>query len=212
MVGTQSDRGDESTTTRSPDNRLRPMSVRPVLAEWEGEKLVYVSPRETINRFGYTSLSQRDDISPEEVDLSSQIEARVPLQDGEVAASRRDLGVRDATAWITARARELGADMVGITRVDPFYVYDGFDLTNDYAVVTAIAMDYEGEILQVPRRESHVEYLRIYEALSTPRRAVGGGDPCCGLFAVRIRSAMNGWRCSHTLTRLGLGSSASTAR
>ncbi len=142
------------------------MAVRPVLPEWDGEKLVYVSPRETINKFGYRSLSQRDDISPEEVDLSSQIEARQPLQDGEVAARRGDSSVPDATAWITTRARELGADMVGITRVDPFYVYDGFDLTDDYAVVAAIAMDYEGEILQVPRRESHVEYLRIYDALS----------------------------------------------
>jgi len=137
-----------------------------VLPEWSGDKLVYVSPRETLNRLGYTSLSQRADISPEEVDLYLQIEARVPLQDGEVASRRRELDVAAATDWITSRARELGADMVGITRVDPFYVYDGFDLTHDYAVVVAIAMDYEGEILEVPRKESHVEYLRIYEALS----------------------------------------------
>ena len=137
-----------------------------MLPEWSGDKLVYVSPRDTLNKLGYTSLSQRGDITVEEVDLYAQIEARVPLQDGEVAADRRDLDVPEATAWVTSRARELGADMVGITRVDPFYVYDGFDLTHDYAVVVAMAMDYEGEILQVPRQESHVEYLRVYEALS----------------------------------------------
>ena len=142
------------------------MSVRPVLPEWSGDKLVYVSPRETLNRFGYTSVSQRDDVTSEEIELSSQIAAKVPLQDGEVAARRRNLGVADATAWVTSRARQLGADMVGITKVDPFYVYDGFDLSNDFAVVVAIAMDYEGEVLQVPRKESHVEYLRVYEALS----------------------------------------------
>ncbi len=137
-----------------------------MLPEWSGDKLVYVSPRDTINNLGYTALSQRGDISPEEVELYSKIEARVPLQDGEAAPRRDELGVADATAWITSRARELGADLVGITPVDPFYVYDGFDLTHDYAIVFALAMDYEGEILQVPRRESHVEYLRIYEALS----------------------------------------------
>ena len=145
---------------------MESVSGRPVLPEWSGDKLVYVSPREMLDKLGYTPLSLREDISPEEVDLYAQIETRVPLQDGEVAARRTDLSVADATAWITSRARELGADMVGITRVDPFYVYDGFDVTHDYAVVVAIAMDYEGEILQVPRKESHVEYLRIYAALS----------------------------------------------
>lgn len=57
--------------------------------------------------------------------------------------------------------------MVGVTRVGPRYVYEGFDLSGAFALVVAVAMEYVGgEILELPRRESNVEYLRVYETLS----------------------------------------------
>ena len=140
---------------------------RPVLPEWSGEKLLYVSPRQALNKLGYPSLSERGEITPAEIALFAEIEGRVPLQDGEVAARCQELGApADASARIKSLACELGADMVGITRVDPSYVYDGCDVIDGFAVVFAIAMDYEGEILQLPRQESNIEYLRVYEALS----------------------------------------------
>jgi epoxyqueuosine reductase len=143
------------------------MGGRLILPEWSGEKLVYVSPRQTLNKLGYRSLSERGDITPEEIELFAEIEERVPLQDGEVAARRQDIGTpADASARIKSLAGRLGADMVGITPVDPAYVYDGFEVAPGFAVVFAIAMDYEGEILEVPREESNIEYLRVYEALS----------------------------------------------
>ena len=143
------------------------MTSRPVLPEWSGEKLIYVSPRETLNKLGYLSLSDRGDSTSEELDLLAEIEERVPLQDGEASARRQDIGTPvEASTKIKSLAREFGADMVGITRVDPKYVYDGFDSAHEFAVVFAIAMDYEGEILQLPRKESNVEYLRVYEGLS----------------------------------------------
>jgi ferredoxin len=138
-----------------------------VLPEWSGEKLIYVSPRETLNRFGYPSLAERGEVTSEELSLFAEIEGRVPLQDGEAAGRVEDLGTPlEASSKITSSARDSGADMVGITRVDPAYVYDGFDTSHEFAVVFAIAMDYEGEILHVPRKESNVEYLRVYAALS----------------------------------------------
>lgn len=137
-----------------------------MLPEWSGERLVYVSPRDVLGKLGYRSLSSRGDVTPAEDELYRRIEAQVPRQDGSPAAERRDLGGPDAaSAWLKARAAELGADLVGITRVDPEYVYDGMDLEHAYALVFAIAMDYEGEILKVPRKESNIEYLRVYEAL-----------------------------------------------
>jgi ferredoxin len=143
------------------------MSGRPVLPEWSGERLVYVSPREVLAKLGHRSVADRDDITSEEIELAARIAERVPLQDGEPAARRYDLGSpAEASAWVKSRARELGADMVGITRVDPHYVYDGFDLDHEFAIVAAMAMDYEGEILKLPRQETNVEYLRVYNALS----------------------------------------------
>ena len=128
---------------------------------------MYVTPRETIERFGYTSVSARADVTPEEVAYYDEIIRRVPLQDGEVAARREDPGdPEEASATIKARTSELGADLVGIASVDPHYVYDGFDLSHQFAIVFGIAMDYEGEVLKLPRVESNTEYLRIYELLS----------------------------------------------
>ena len=146
---------------------VRVTGRRPIFPEWSGEKLIYVSPRDVLNKLGYVGLSQRDDVTPAEIGFLAAIDERVPLQDGEPADPPRETVSRtDASEKIKALARELGADMVGITPVDPNYVYEGFDLTHEFAVVFAIAMDYEGELLQVPRKESNIEYLRVYEALS----------------------------------------------
>jgi Pyruvate/2-oxoacid:ferredoxin oxidoreductase delta subunit len=142
------------------------MPGRPVLPEWSGERLVYVSPRDVLGKLGYRSVSSRADVTPRETELTARIEANVPKQDGEPAGRRRELGGPGAAgAWVKALATDLGADLVGITRVDRKYVYDGCDLDHGYAVVFALAMDYEGEILKVPRKESNIEYLRVYEAL-----------------------------------------------
>ena len=140
---------------------------RPIFREWSGEKLVYVSPRAVLNKVGYVSDSQRGNVLPAEEELFASIEARVRMQDGEPASERDELGTRaEASARVKAVAHELGADMVGIAPVDPRYVYDGFDGLDGFAIVFAIAMDYEGEILKLPRPETNVEYIRVYELLS----------------------------------------------
>ncbi len=111
--------------------------------------------------------SQRGAVLPEEEELSARIAARIPMQDGEPAPEQQDLGTPDAaSALIKSVAEELGADMVGISPVDPKYVYDGFEGLGGFAIVFAIAMDYEGEILKLPRQETNVEYIRVYELLS----------------------------------------------
>jgi epoxyqueuosine reductase QueG len=140
---------------------------RPVFEEWSGEQLVYVSPRAALNKVGYLSDAQRGEVRPAEQELFARIEARVPLQDGEPAANRRELGTPEqASATVKELARALGADMVGIAPVDPHYVYDGVDGLGGFAIVFAIAMDYEGELLELPRPETNVEYIRVYELLS----------------------------------------------
>jgi Pyruvate/2-oxoacid:ferredoxin oxidoreductase delta subunit len=140
---------------------------RPGLPEWSGDTLVYVSAGESVGRFGYAPVSQRKDVSPDERALYLAIEERVPLQDGDVAAERHDFGdPREAAGTVKALARGLGADLVGITRVDPHYVYEGHDLDHDFAIVLAIAMDYEEGLLEAPRPESIHEHIRVYDELS----------------------------------------------
>lgn len=74
--------------------------TRPILPEWGAETLVYGSPGETMNRFGYTGLSQRGGTSVDEQTLYGRIEARVGLQDGAVARRRVELGsAADASVW-----------------------------------------------------------------------------------------------------------------
>lgn len=140
--------------------------ARPVLPEWSGEKLVYVTPHETCEKFGYPGPGVRSDVTPEEVHYFGSVAERVPLQDGEVAPERFEFpDPVAASEAIKAYANDLGADLVGVTHVDPHYVYEGKELTHRQAVVLAMAMDLE-EILQVPRVEANVEYLRVYDKLS----------------------------------------------
>lgn len=140
---------------------------RPVFREWSGDKLEYVSPGAALNKVGYVMDSQRGNVRPVEDELFARIEARVPLQGGAPASERHDLGTPEAaSAAVKGLTLELGADMVGIAPVDAKYVYDGFEGVDGFAVVFAIAMDYEGEILKLPRPETNIEYIRVYDQLS----------------------------------------------
>ena len=151
-----------------PPSPVAATGSRPILPEWSGDQLVYVSPREVIERMGYLPLGQRSDMTEHERALSASLDRRAREQDGEVAQEQAPPATpEEAAATVKARLRALGADMVGITPVDPHYVYDGFDLTDQSAVVIALAMDYPGEILTLPRPESNAEYLRVYERLAT---------------------------------------------
>lgn len=140
--------------------------ARPVLEEWRGERLRYLSPRETINRFGWQAPSQRDDLLPAEIRYFEELEARVPAQDGPVAPERAPFtDEAEATAAVKQRALEFGADLVGVTRVDERYVYEGCTVPHAYAAVLAVAMDYD-EILELPRPETQEEFIRVYNECS----------------------------------------------
>lgn len=105
--------------------------------------------------------------TPDDVKFSKAIEARVALQDGEPSATRVQFpNARMASAAVKKVAKELGADLIGVTHVDQRHVYKGEDVPHRYAVVIGIAMDYE-EILQAPRAETNAEYKRVYDAVST---------------------------------------------
>ena len=53
----------------------------------------------------------------------------------------------------TGRVKELAlgneADLVGITRMDPMYVYEGYEITEPWVILIGVAMDYD-ELNQAP--------------------------------------------------------------
>ena len=87
-----------------------PVTRRPVLPEWSGEKLIYVSPRATLNKLGYRSLSERGDVRDAEVELFAALDAacRAPGRRACGAAVRR-AGLRSRRARGSRRSRASSA-------------------------------------------------------------------------------------------------------
>jgi len=69
-----------------------------------------------------------------------------------------------ASTHLKERARQLGADIVGICRIEPSDVYRGRTVTGTYAVAVGQRMRWR-EFQVVPSRESAIECLRVYFTL-----------------------------------------------
>ncbi len=93
---------------------------------------------------------------------------------GTAGPQRADLDAASATVWVKQRLRQLGADEVGVTLLDPRYVYSHvgrgpqpwgqpIDLRHRFAIAFALEMETEA-VNTAPRlpitRESARQYLR----------------------------------------------------
>ena len=137
--------------------------VKKVLPEWSGPELIYMRASESVAKFGYASPNPP---SSQQVQYSQNIRERMPSQDGEPAPERVYFpDAATASGAIKRVAREFGADMVGVTHVDQRYVYKGHDVPHRYAIVVAVAMDFN-EIAKAPSKETRTEVHRIYDAVS----------------------------------------------
>jgi epoxyqueuosine reductase QueG len=67
----------------------------------------------------------------------------------------------DAAKLVEDIARSAGADLVGFTRVSDEFVFDGVEVSHEYAVVLAVEMDYD-RINTAPEPASGTEVLRGY--------------------------------------------------
>ena len=130
-----------------------------VIPEWSGPKLLYVEPTQAVKSFGYAGVRQR---TPETYEYLQNALDRATEADGEVSSQRADFpDPETSTATVKSVAQELGAELVGITHVDQYHVYKGEDVPHKYAIVIAVAMDYDA-IKQTPNINSSAEILRIY--------------------------------------------------
>lgn len=69
-----------------------------------------------------------------------------------------------AAEVIKLKAREFGADLVGICLIEPSDIYKGKQVTEKFAIAVGQRMDYR-HFATVPSQEAAIECLRIYHTL-----------------------------------------------
>ena len=70
----------------------------------------------------------------------------------------------EASEWVKARARELHADLVGITLVNPDWLFQHGEVPGRYAIMLGVRMDYH-DIKAAPDLRAGAETTRAYYAL-----------------------------------------------
>lgn len=92
-------------------------------------------------------------------------EEQEPRFTGDVAPERREFASpEEASQHLKARARDFGADIVGICTIEPSDVYRGRTVTHTHAIAVGQRMRWR-EFQTVPSRESAIECLRVYFTL-----------------------------------------------
>ncbi len=88
-----------------------------------------------------------------------------PRFEGAVASRpHRFASPDEAAAHVKTRAKEFGADIVGICEIEPSDVYRGRPMPGRYAIAVGQRMRWR-EFQVVPSRESAIECLRVYYTL-----------------------------------------------
>ncbi len=82
-----------------------------------------------------------------------------------VAEERRGFGgPQEAADWVKEQARQLHADLVGITLLNQDWVFEGGEVPGRYAIVLGVRMDYR-EMMTAPDLRAGAETTRAYYAL-----------------------------------------------
>ncbi len=105
------------------------------------------------------------DIEQVRVYLKQIVEEQEPRFTGPVApVPHRFASPADASEHLKRKAREYGADLVGVCEIEPSDVYAGRDVPARFAVAVGQRMRWR-EFQVVPSRESAIECLRVYFTL-----------------------------------------------
>ena len=78
--------------------------------------------------------------------LHAQRAARAEVmahQPGPIADAKVERDPTEAARLVKERARAAGADLVGVVRADPLWVYEGYDFDYPWIVMLGVAMDYQ---------------------------------------------------------------------
>ncbi len=89
----------------------------------------------------------------------------LPLLEGRPVGERRHFSSpEEAAAYVKDASRQAGADIAGITPVQPYHQVEGYDEPLPVAVVLGMAMSWEA-IRQAPALPAGVETMRVYYEL-----------------------------------------------
>jgi epoxyqueuosine reductase len=89
----------------------------------------------------------------------------MPLLEGPPTRDRRHFSSpEEAAAYVKDAARQAGADVAGITSVQPYHQVEGYDEPFPVAIVLGMAMSWEA-IRQAPALPAGVETMRVYYEL-----------------------------------------------
>ena len=86
------------------------------------------------------------------------VAARKPVP---IASDSRRLDPADWASQVRAKASHLGAEIVGITPVDPLWVFEGREVAEPWIIMLGIVMDH-GILATAPERSASVEVSRQY--------------------------------------------------
>ena len=114
----------------------------------------------------YAAIGGRKISIPEVDYLLREIhEGQYPRFEGPVSHEQFQFqSTQHASETIKKKALALGADIVGICRIEPSDVYRGRSVPEKFAIALGQRMDYE-KFLTVPSQESAIECLRVYYTL-----------------------------------------------
>lgn len=101
---------------------------------------------------------------------------------GEVAEQKQQLSPGDAANLIKIKAKEFGADLVGICEIESSDIYKGRVVTEKFAIAVGQKMLWRA-FQVVPSKESAIECLRVYYTLGETVIALASfirslGYPC----------------------------------
>ena len=89
---------------------------------------------------------------------------RIPIMEEKLAPLAPEPEQRSPADWsatIKDQAAAIGAELVGITRMRPEWVFEGFDISQKWVIVMGVAMDYT-ELSAAPHPRSIAEVVRQY--------------------------------------------------
>ena len=86
-----------------------------------------------------------------------------PYRDGAVNVTRVAVDPAEITRAIKDKARDLGADMVGVCRLQPHMIDLGAEVSHEFVIVICVAEDYE-KVMNGPAPKSYggrTSFLRV---------------------------------------------------
>ena len=114
----------------------------------------------------YDSIGGRSIDMPKAKEILEEIyDGQYKRFDGPVAKEKKEFDSPAAAAkHIKAKAKEYGANIVGICEIEPSDMYKGRSINETYAVAVGMRMRYR-EFQNVPSEPSGIECIRIYHEL-----------------------------------------------